>query len=150
HRHGPSRPGPRGRRGRADARRRAQPPRRGGRRSPRSRGLSSAPPPDGPLGRNRSPTWHNKGDRVPNRRRMMNKTYAVPPPPPHNEGKTVAASTPNLGLVPGGIIITSAMVLGHMIAIAVGAVVMVVALIAGVVMSLAGLGQKRTKAQSLL
>src|SRR5690625_4857244 len=96
-----------------------------------------------------SPTWHNKGDRVPNRRRMMNKTYAVPPPPPHNEGKTVAAWSLNLGLVLGGIIIAFGMVLGHMIAIAVGAVVMVVALIAGVVMSLAGLGQKRTKAQSL-
>ncbi|HJB11327.1 MAG TPA: hypothetical protein H9786_12505 [Candidatus Brachybacterium merdavium] len=79
----------------------------------------------------------------------MNKTYAVPPPPPHNEGKTVAAWTLNLGLVLGGIIIAFGMVLGHMIAIAVGAVVMVVALIAGVVMSLAGLGQKRTKAQSL-
>src|SRR5690625_7766727 len=74
---------------------------------------------------------------------MMNKTYAVPPPPPHSEGKTVAAWTLNLGLVLGGIIIAFGMVLGHMIAIAVGAVVMVVALIAGVVMSLAGLGQKR-------
>lgn len=79
----------------------------------------------------------------------MTKTYAVPPPPPHNEGKTIAAWTLNLGLVLGGLIIAIGMVMGEMMPIVVGAGVMVLALIVGVVMSLAGLGQKRTKAQSL-
>lgn len=79
----------------------------------------------------------------------MNKTYAVPPPPPHNEGKTVAAWTLNLGLVLGGLIIAIGMVIGEMMPIAIGAGVMALAIIVGVVMSLAGLGQKRTKAQSL-
>lgn len=79
----------------------------------------------------------------------MNKTYAVPPPPPHNEGKTVAAWTLNLGLVLGGLIIAIGMVIGEMMPIGIGAVVMALAIIVGVVMSLAGLGQKRTKAQSL-
>lgn len=79
----------------------------------------------------------------------MNKTYAVPPPPPHNEGKTVAAWTLNLGLVLGGLIIAIGMVIGEMLPIGIGAGVMALAIIVGVVLSLAGLGQKRTKAQSL-
>lgn len=79
----------------------------------------------------------------------MNKTYAVPPPPPHNEGKTVAAWTLNMGLVLGGLIIAIGMVIGEMLPIGIGAGVMALAIIVGVVMSVAGLGKKRTKAQSL-
>lgn len=74
----------------------------------------------------------------------MPKTYAVPPPPHHNEGKTVAAWTMSLGIVLGSLAIGVGMVVSDLnILIWVGAAVVVLALIVGVVLSLAGLGQPR-------
>lgn len=72
----------------------------------------------------------------------MPKTYAVPPPPPHNEGKTVAAWTLNMGVVLGAVIVAVGMVLGDLLPIAVGAGVILLAIIAGVGLSMAGLGKK--------
>ncbi|HLQ79486.1 MAG TPA: HGxxPAAW family protein [Brachybacterium sp.] len=74
----------------------------------------------------------------------MPKTYAVPPPPHHNEGKTVAAWTMNLGIVLGALAIGIGMVVGDLdILIWVGAVVVAVSIVVGAVLSLAGLGQPR-------
>ncbi|MDN5821499.1 MAG: hypothetical protein L0H74_00555 [Brachybacterium sp.] len=74
----------------------------------------------------------------------MPKSYAVPPPPHHNEGKTVAAWTMNLGVVLGALAIGTGMVVGDLnILIWVGAGVVLVALVVGVVLSITGLGQPR-------
>lgn len=77
----------------------------------------------------------------------MPKTYAVPPPPPHNEGKTVAAWTLNLGVVLGAVLVAFGMVQGTSILMIAGAGVMALAIVAGVGLSFAGLGQKSTKAE---
>lgn len=76
----------------------------------------------------------------------MTKTYTVPPAPPHNEGKTPAAWTLTLSVVLGSVVVAVGMILAQMLVIAVGAGLMVLGVAAGVVMSLAGLGKKRTKA----
>ncbi|ATG54968.1 hypothetical protein CFK41_09470 [Brachybacterium ginsengisoli] len=74
----------------------------------------------------------------------MPKTYTVPPPPHHNEGKTVAAWTMNLGIVLGSLGIGIGMVVSSLsILIWIGAAVVLLALILGVVLSVAGLGQPR-------
>ncbi|ASK66963.1 hypothetical protein CFK39_15395 [Brachybacterium avium] len=74
----------------------------------------------------------------------MPKSYAVPPPPHHNEGKTVAAWTMNLGIVLGALAIGVGMVFaGLNILIWVGAAVVLVAVIIGLVLSRTGLGQPR-------
>lgn len=74
----------------------------------------------------------------------MPKTYTVPPPPHHNEGKTVAAWTMNLGIVAGSVGIAVGMVVPSLsVLLWVGAAVVVLALLAGVVLSKAGLGQPR-------
>lgn len=74
----------------------------------------------------------------------MPKTYAVPPPPHHNEGKTVAAWTMNLGIVLGSLGIGIGMVVSSLsILIWIGAAVVLLAVIGGVVLSKAGLGQPR-------
>lgn len=77
----------------------------------------------------------------------MPKTYAVPPPPPHNEGKTVAAWTLNLGVVLGAILVAVGMVLAQNILMIAGAGVIVLAIVAGVALSMTGMGQKSTKAE---
>ena len=41
----------------------------------------------------------------------MSKTYTVPPPPHHNEGKTVAAWTMNMGIVIGSVPIAAGLIL---------------------------------------
>lgn len=74
----------------------------------------------------------------------MPKTYAVPPPPHHNEGKTVAAWTMNLGIVGGAVLIALGMIIPSlMVLLWVGAGVVVVAIIIGIVLSVAGLGQPK-------
>ncbi|MGP9537083.1 HGxxPAAW family protein [Brachybacterium sp. AOP43-C2-M15] len=74
----------------------------------------------------------------------MPKTYAVPPPPHHNEGKTVAGWTMNLGIVVGSVVIAAGMVLpDQAVLIWVGAGLVALAVVAGVVLSVAGLGQPR-------
>ena len=74
----------------------------------------------------------------------MPKTYAVPPPPHHNEGKTVAAWTMNLGIVAGSIPIAAGMILpDQTLMIWIGAAIIVLALLAGAVLSKLGLGQPR-------
>ncbi len=75
----------------------------------------------------------------------MPKTYTVPPPPHHNEGKTVAAWTMNLGIVLGALAIGIGMVVTSLsILIWVGAAIVAVAVVVGVVLSKAGLGQPRS------
>lgn len=93
-------------------------------------------------------TWHNDHVETLTRRRMMNKTYPVPPPPPHNEGKTAAAWTLNLGVVLGALIAAVGLVMGELPIMGIGAGVIVLAIIVGVVMSIAGLGQPRRRAGS--
>lgn len=78
----------------------------------------------------------------------MSKTYAVPPIPPHNEGKTPAAWTMTIGVVLGSIIAAFGMIIPSVPAIIIGAVVMLVSIVVSSVMSLAGLGKKRTSAAS--
>lgn len=74
----------------------------------------------------------------------MPKTYAVPPPPHHNEGKTAAAWSMNLGIVLGSLGIGIGMVVSELsILIWIGAAVVLLALILGAVLSLVGLGQPR-------
>lgn len=74
----------------------------------------------------------------------MPKTYAVPPPPHHNEGKTVAAWTMNLGIVLGALLIGVGMVLADLaLLIWIGAAVVALALVLGIVLSAAGLGQPK-------
>lgn len=77
----------------------------------------------------------------------MPKTYAVPPPPPHNEGKTVAAWTLNLGVVLGAVLVALGMVLAQSMYMIAGAAVIALAIVAGVGLSFAGLGQKSTKTE---
>jgi len=78
----------------------------------------------------------------------MPKTYAVPPPPHHNEGKTVAAWTMNLGIVAGATLICLALVVPALtVLLWVGAGVVVVSIIIGIVLSMAGLGQPKTYAE---
>ena len=76
----------------------------------------------------------------------MPKTYAVPPTPPHNEGKTPAAWTLSLGVVIGAVIAAVGMIMAAYPVMAIGAGVMLLAVVAGIVMSLAGFGKKRAKA----
>ncbi|MGY5764443.1 HGxxPAAW family protein [Brachybacterium sp. DNPG3] len=76
----------------------------------------------------------------------MNKTYTVPPPPPHNEGKTVAAWTLTLTVVLGSVLVAFGMVLPMMALIGVGTAVIILGIVAGIVLSIAGFGKKRTKA----
>ncbi|MFC7374371.1 HGxxPAAW family protein [Brachybacterium sp. GCM10030267] len=73
----------------------------------------------------------------------MTKTYAVPPHPPHNEGKTAAAWTLTMGVVFGSAIVAAGMILAMMLLVWIGIGVMALAIIAGIVMSLAGLGQPK-------
>lgn len=75
----------------------------------------------------------------------MPKSYAVPPPPHHNEGKTVAAWTMNLGIVLGSLGIGVGMVWSEQLSILiwVGAAVVLLAVLVGMVLSKAGLGQPR-------
>ena len=79
----------------------------------------------------------------------MPKTYAVPPPPHHNEGKTVAAWTMNLGIFLGALVIAVGMVLQDLLEadvtylIWIGIGVLVLAIAAGVGLSKAGKGQPR-------
>src|SRR5699024_3166520 len=74
----------------------------------------------------------------------MPKTYAVPPPPHHNEGKTAAAWTMNLGIVLGALAIAVGMVVGDLaVLLWAGAAVVVASIVVGVVLKLAGLGQPR-------
>ena len=77
----------------------------------------------------------------------MPKTYAVPPIPPHNEGKTIAAWTLNMGVVLGGVLVAIGMVIGGSVPIIVaGVAVIAIAIVAGVALSLAGFGKKRARA----
>ena len=74
----------------------------------------------------------------------MPKTYAVPPPPHRNEGKTIAAWAMNLGIVAGSVPIAAGMILSDMeILIWIGAGIIALAIVVGVALSLAGLGQPR-------
>lgn len=74
----------------------------------------------------------------------MPKSYAVPPPPHHNEGKTVAAWTMNLGIVVGSVPIAAGMILQDMtFLIWVGVALLALFIVVGLVMSKAGLGQPR-------
>ncbi|GAA1489537.1 HGxxPAAW family protein [Brachybacterium sacelli] len=75
----------------------------------------------------------------------MTKTYAVPPPPPHNEGKTVAAYTLNYGVVLGALLVGLGMVLPMILLVWIGAGVIAVAIVLGIVLSLVGLGQPRRR-----
>ena len=60
----------------------------------------------------------------------MPKTYAVPPPPHHNEGKTVAGWTMNLGIVLGALCIGIGMVISPLaVLIWVGAAIIALAII---------------------
>lgn len=75
----------------------------------------------------------------------MPKTYTVPPPPHHNEGKTVAAWTMNLGIVLGSLGIAIGMVVPSMsVLLWIGAVIVLMSVIAGIALSFAGMGQPRT------
>src|SRR5699024_2983693 len=126
--HGTERPAPTdpdGTQGRPPTRRRRSP----GARPPSRRG--------GRCAVHHASAWHNGDDRDPDWRRNMPKTYAVPPPPHHNEGKTVAAWTMNLGIVLGALAIGIGMVVGDLdILIWVGAVVVAVSIVVGAVLSL--------------
>ena len=74
----------------------------------------------------------------------MPKTYTVPPPPHHNEGKTAAAWTMNLGIVLGSIPIAAGLILPEMtILLWVGAAMVLLAIVLGVVLSSVCLGQPR-------
>jgi sugar phosphate permease len=74
----------------------------------------------------------------------MPKTYTVPPPPHHNEGKTVAAWTMNLGIVLGSVPIAAGLILPDLdILLWIGAAIVLLAIVVGVVMSRVGLGQPR-------
>lgn len=74
----------------------------------------------------------------------MPKSYTVPPPPHHNEGKTVAAWTMNLGIVLGSVPIAAGLILPEMtVLLWVGAAIVLLAIVLGVVLSRAGLGQPR-------
>lgn len=74
----------------------------------------------------------------------MPKTYVVPPPPHHNEGKTVASWTMNLGIVLGSVVLAAGMILPDLsVLIWVGAAIVALAIIAGIVLSAAGLGQPK-------
>ncbi|GAB4096257.1 HGxxPAAW family protein [Brachybacterium squillarum] len=73
----------------------------------------------------------------------MTKTYTVPPPPPHNEGKTPAAWTLSLGVVIGITLAALGMVIAMPALLVVGIVVAALSVVAGVVMSVVGLGKKR-------
>ncbi|WP_193104424.1 HGxxPAAW family protein [Brachybacterium sp. FME24] len=75
----------------------------------------------------------------------MTKTYAVPPPPPHNEGKTVAAYTLNYGVVLGSLLIGLGMVLPMTLLVWIGAGVIALAIVVGIALSMAGLGQPRRR-----
>ena len=74
----------------------------------------------------------------------MPKTYTVPPPPHHNEGKTAAAWTMNLGIVLGSVPIAAGLILPDLdILLWIGAAIVLLAIVLGVVLSSAGLGQPR-------
>ena len=74
----------------------------------------------------------------------MPKPYAVPPPPHHNEGKTIAAWAMNLGIVAGSIPIAAGLILPDMnILLWIGAGIIAVSIVLGIVLSLAGLGQPK-------
>jgi hypothetical protein len=89
-------------------------------------------------------TWHNVLDRDPDWRRIMPKTYTVPPPPHHNEGKTAAAWTMNLGIVLGSVPIAAGLILPDLdILLWIGAAIVLLAIVVGAVMSRAGLGQPK-------
>lgn len=77
----------------------------------------------------------------------MPKTYAVPPPPPHNEGKTVAAWTLNMGVVLGAVLVAFGMVRSQPTLWIAGIAVILLAIVAGVGLSFVGLGQKTTKTE---
>lgn len=77
----------------------------------------------------------------------MPKTYAVPPPPPHNEGKTVAAWTLNMGVVLGAVLVAFGMVRSQPTLWIVGIAVILLAIVVGVGLSFVGLGQKSTKTE---
>lgn len=76
----------------------------------------------------------------------MPKTYRIPPEPPHNEGKTIAAWTLNLGVVLGVIIVAFGLAQASTALMIAGAVVVVLSLVLGFVLSKAGLGQKKKTA----
>lgn len=79
----------------------------------------------------------------------MPKTYAVPPPPHHNEGKTVAAWTMNLGIFLGALVIAAGMILHDVLTtdvtflVWIGIAVVVLSLVAGIALAKAGKGQPR-------
>lgn len=77
----------------------------------------------------------------------MPKTYAVPPPPPHNEGKTVAAWTLNMGVVLGAVLVAFGMVRSQPTLWIAGIAVILLAIVVGVGLSFVGLGQKSTKSE---
>ena len=76
----------------------------------------------------------------------MPKTYAVPPQPPHNEGNTVAAWTLTILVVAGAIVFALGMAMAQSTLMMIGGGVIALGIIAGIVLSLAGFGQKRRKA----
>ncbi|GAA2520771.1 HGxxPAAW family protein [Rarobacter incanus] len=63
--------------------------------------------------------------------------------PNHNEGRTLAAWFAMLGIVLGAIVATLGVCLGQYVIIAVGAAVVVAALLGGYFLRLAGQGQPR-------
>ena len=80
----------------------------------------------------------------------MPKSYAVPPPPHHNEGKTAAGWTMNIGIVLGAVVIAVGMVGGDMAGgtnlsflLWVGAGLIALSIIVGIIMSRAGMGQPK-------
>lgn len=75
----------------------------------------------------------------------MPKTYAVPPAPPANEGHTVAAWLLTALVVVGAIIGAVGLAMASNVVIVVGAAVMAVGVVAGVGLSLAGMGQKHER-----
>lgn len=63
--------------------------------------------------------------------------------PPHNEGRTVAAWFAMLGVIIGSAIATLGVCLTSLVVVAVGAAVIVAALLGGVFLRQAGQGQRR-------
>lgn len=78
------------------------------------------------------------------KRRTMANTYRIPPAPPHNEGKTIAAWTLTSLVVVGVVIAAVGLIMSSTAVMIIGGAVLVLGLIAGLGLSLAGLGQKKT------
>lgn len=74
----------------------------------------------------------------------MPNTYRIPPAPPHNEGNTVAAWTLTAMVVLGVIVAAVGLAMSSAVMMIIGGAVVALGLVAGLGLSLAGLGQKKT------